>query len=329
MPRNNGEVTVQRIPASKATLTEYGADIAPEITVRLGETFVVETQDNWFDTVKDVGFPQSDKSPIAAHQYLRVNPLAGPVYVEGVESGDTLVVNLEAIDVRDWGWTGTIPGFGPLDGRIGWEEVQGPWAVIIDHLPGPSGTLRDGIGRMTLDRESRWPLHPFIGTLVTAPERGVENSLVGQGPWGGNIDCREISAGNKILMNSTHPGGLLFMGDVHGGQGDSELSGLADETSAHLTISCDVIKGQMIPGVCRVEKPDSIVQVESARNAGSMERAVNNSFLYMIDWLISGYGISKKEAYMHMTANPLVRAHIYQATTGFFVCGVEFPKSCL
>lgn len=48
-------------------------------------------------------------------------------------------------------------------------------------------------------------------------------------------------------MNSTHPGGLLFMGDVHGGQGDSELSGLADETSAHLTISCDVIKGQMIP----------------------------------------------------------------------------------
>lgn len=320
---------MKSISASQATLTEYGAHIEPAICVGLGETFQVETQDNWFDTVKEQGYPRSDIAPMAALQYLRVNPLAGPVFVEGVDPGDTVVVAIEAIDVRDWGWTGTIPGFGPLDAKIGWEEVQGPWGVIINHLPGPSGTFRDGFGEMTLDRTVRFPLHPFIGTLVTAPERGSETSLVGQGPWGGNIDCREISAGNRIHLNASHPGALLFMGDVHGGQADSELTGLADETAATITLSCDVIKDHRVPGVCRVEKPDSLVQVEAARNAGTMERAVNNAFIYLMEWLIDDYGMSKRESYLHMTANPLVRAHIYQATTGFFVCGVEFPKSHL
>lgn len=318
-----------RLPAEKAVLTEYGAHLEPELRVSLGERFVVETNDNWFNSVKEAGLPETDKPPTQARQYLRVNPLAGPIYVNGVEAGDALVVDLEAIDIRDWGWTGTVPGFGPLAGTIGWEELQGPWATIIRHVPGPSGSFRDGEAVMTLDRESRWPLAPFIGTLVTAPERGIENSLIGQGPWCGNIDCREIAPGSKIFINSTHEGGLLFMGDVHGSQADSELSGMADETAAHVTLKCDVLKNKKIPGVCRVEKPDSLIQVESARNAGNIDRAVNNTFLYMIDWLRGDYGISKAEAYMHMTANSLVRSHIYQATTGFFVCGVEFPKACL
>lgn len=319
---------LQRLPEEFGNVIEYSGDLEPRLRVKQGESFVVETKDNWFNLVKDEGL-NLGAPPVAALQYLRVNPLAGPVYVEGVEPGDTLVVELESIDVRDWGWTGTLPGFGPLDGKIGWEEVQGPWSVVINHETGPSGTFRDGTAVMTLDRVSRWPLMPFIGTLVTAPERGSENSLVGQGPWGGNIDCRELSAGNKIHMNASHKGGLLFMGDVHGSQGDSELTGLADETAAHITLSCSVIKKKQVPGVCRVEKPESLVQVESARNAGSPERAVNNAFLFMIDWLVSDFGMSKQEAYLHMSANSGVRAHIYQAVAGFFVCGVEFPKSSL
>lgn len=323
---NKGDL--QRLPEEFGDVIEYAGDLEPRLRVKPGESFVVETKDNWFNLVKENGL-QVDVEPVAASQYLRVNPLNGPIHVEGVEAGDTLVVNLEHIDVRDWGWTGTLPGFGPMDGRIGWEEVQGPWSVIIEHEPGPSGTLRDGTAVMELDRTVRWPLMPFIDTIVTAPERGSENSLVGQGPWGGNIDCREVSAGNRIFMNAGRDGGLLFMGDVHASQGDSELTALADETAAHITLSCDVIKNKSVPGVLRVEKPHSLVQVESARNAGSPERAVSNAFAFLIDWLVDDYGLSKKEAYLHMTVNSGVRAHIYQFVAGFFVCGVEFPKSSL
>jgi acetamidase/formamidase len=320
----------KRIARDTAWHVEYGGDIAPELTVDLGEQFVVETNDNWWNLLGEEGsVPSITEPPIAAAQYVRGNPLAGPIYVNGVEPGDTLVVGIEEIAVRDWGWTGTIPGFGPVAGLTEFAEIDEAFSTVIKHEPGPSGTLKDGEAVMNVGREVRWPLAPFIGTIVTAPERGIENSLVGQGPWGGNIDTRDIAAGNKIHLNATHEGGLLFLGDVHASQGDSELTGIADETAADVTITCDVLKGRTTPGVCRIEKPESLVQVDSGRNTGSPERALNACFLNMMRWLTTDYGMSKREAYLHMTANSEVRINVYQFTLGFFVCGVEFPKKYL
>jgi amidase len=319
--------TLKRIPRSQATLTEYGAAMPPQLSVGLGERFVVETIDNFFDTVSEPGdAPRLDRPPIEARQYFRANPLAGPVYVEGVEAGDTLVVEVEEIAVRDWGWTGTANEIGPISGLAEFAEIDEPFGTIIKHVPGPSGTLADGEAVMNIGREVRWPLAPFIGTIVTAPERGVENSLIGQGPWGGNIDVRDIAAGNRVHLNATNEGGLLFLGDVHASQGDSELGGFADETAADVTLSCEILKGREVPGVCRIEKPDSLVQVDSARNSGTVDRAFNHCFLNMIRWLRDDYGMDPREAYLHMSANSGVRINVYQWTTGVFSCGVEFPK---
>jgi acetamidase/formamidase len=311
-------------------LVEYGGDIEPGLRVRLGETFVVETNDNWWNLLGEEGsVPDITQPPVGARQYVRGNPVNGPIYVEGVAPGDTLVVGIDEIAIRDWGWTGSIAGFGPIAGLSEWADIDEPFSTVLRHVPGPSGTFKDGEAVMNIGREVRWPLAPFIGTIVTAPERGMENTLVGQGPWGGNIDTRDIAAGHKIHLNATHDGGLLFVGDVHASQGDSELSGIADETAADITMTCEVLKNRTTPGVCRIEKPDTIVQVDSARNAGSAEKALNNCFLNMMRWLVQDYGMSKREAYMHMTANSLVRINVYQFTTGFFVCGVEFPKRYL
>lgn len=324
------EQKLKTLPREQAFHVEYGAHLEPQLRVGLGERFVVETNDNWWNLLGEEGAtPDVTAPPVGARQYVRGNPVAGPVHVDGVDAGDTLVVGIEEIAVRDWGWTGTIAGFGPLAGLAEYQEIDEPFSTVIRHVPGPSGTLADGEAVMNVGREVRWPLAPFIGTIVTAPERGSENTLVGQGPWGGNIDTRDIAAGHKIHLNASHAGGLLFLGDVHASQGDSELTGIADETAADVTITCDVLKGVTTPGVCRIEKPDSIVQVDSARNAGGMEKALNNCFLNMIAWLVADYGISKREAYLHMTANSLVKINVYQFTTGFFTCGVEFPKRYL
>ena len=321
---------LKTLPRERAVHVEYGAELAPELVVELGERFVVETNDNWWNLNGEAGaLPDITRPPVAARQYLRANPVGGPVYVNGVEAGDTLVVDLEEIAIRDWGWTGTVAGMGPCAGRSEWAEIDEPFSTVIRHVPGPSGTLRDGEAVMNVGREVRWPLAPFIGVIVTAPERGVENTLVGQGPWGGNIDVRDVCAGHKVRLNASHAGGLLFLGDVHASQGDSELTGIANETAADITLSCDVLRGQRTPGVCRIEKPDSLVQVDSARNAGNSERALESCFLNMMRWLVEDYGIGKREAYLHMTANSLVRINVYQASTGFFTCGVEFPKRCL
>jgi len=44
--------------------------------------------------------------------WTRVNIIAGPVYVDGAEPGDTLKVTLLGFEPSGWAWTGIIPGFG-------------------------------------------------------------------------------------------------------------------------------------------------------------------------------------------------------------------------
>lgn len=321
---------MKRFPRDKAFITEFGAHMEPGLEVEVGEKFRIETNDNWHNLLGEPDSkPTPTEPPVAALQVFRANPVGGPVFVKGVEPGDTLVVELDKIAVRDWGWTGTLEGFGQFAGRAVMKGVDENFSTVIRHVPGPSGTLDDGEAIMNVGREVRWPLAPFLGVIVTAPERGVENTVTSQGPWGGNLDVRDICAGHKIHLNASHAGGLLFLGDVHASQGDSELTGIANETAADVTASCSVIKGKQTPGVLRIEKPNSLVQVDSARNSGTMERALDNCFSNMIEWLIEDFGMSRREAHLHMTANSLVRINVYQYTSGFFTCGVEFPKQCL
>jgi acetamidase/formamidase len=104
---------------------------------------------------------------------------------------------------------------------------------------------------------------------------------------------------------------------------------LANETAADITLSCQVIRNKTVPGICRVIGSDYLYQIDSARNAGSLELALSSCFTGMINWLAEDYGISRREAYIHMSANSLVRTAVYQFTDGMMTCGVEFPRASI
>src|SRR4051794_13600905 len=82
----------------------------PLLTVADSDTVVFETRD-----VSDnqIG-PRSGSSVIAALDWDRVYPLAGPVLVEGAEPGDTLAVEILDLHTKGWGWTAILPGLGLL-----------------------------------------------------------------------------------------------------------------------------------------------------------------------------------------------------------------------
>lgn len=321
---------MQKIMRSEACLTEFGAHMKPLLRVRPGELFMVETQDNFFGIINSEKIlPSREELEILRHQHIKVNPVAGPIYVDGIESGDLLVLEIEDIIPSEKGWTGISPPIGNLTANPEFPELNTPYSRICYHRAGPSGTTSDGTGMFKVTREVIYPLRPFIGTVVLAPERGVENTMMSQGPWGGNLDCKHVCKGNKIMLNSTHDGGLLFLGDVHGAQGDSEYTGLADECAADLFVRCDIVKKREIPGVCRIETPESLIQVDSMRNRGSMERALDGAFLGMAKWLVEDYRMDSREMYLHFTVNPEVIIHTYQFVSGFFSVGVEFPKKYL
>jgi acetamidase/formamidase len=318
---------MKRITREKA----YSYELVPKeplLTVDLNEEFIVETEDANNGRIRT-----SEQLPIVEFlpelRTMKFNPLAGPIYVNGVEEGDVLVVDILEIVVDNQGHTLFVPGNRPLNDSLTWAECRGPYTHIIRHLPGPSGTTSDGIG--VLKEGVSWKLHPHIGTIGVVPLRPIQSgadSMYGQGPFGGNLDCRDLCKGTRLYLPVFQKGGLLYVGDVHASQADSEFYGVADETRAEVTLRCGVIKKKKIP-FPRLEKENSIVQLCCGR---PLEDAITQAFFWLMEWLVSDYGMERREACLHMGVNPNVRINVYQmAPIGrlLYTVGVEFPKANL
>ncbi len=318
---------MQRIVKADALKYELDHRDEPLLRVAQGESFVVETYDAQSGTITSADIaPLIAEMPSAKSEPGKGNPVGGPVFVEGAEPGDLLEVTIEKIIVEEQGWTHPGPKGGPLGDSYEWPALHEPYVRIFKHLPGPSGTTRDGKG--VFSDKITWDLQPFIGTIAVAPEREVESTTIGQGPFGGNLDVRDMMEGTRCYINCYHEGGLLYVGDVHASQGDTEFTGSADETGAELTLSCRVIKNKRIPFL-RLEKDDSIVSLFSAR---PLEEAVHNAIVNLMAWMVEEYGVSEMDAYTHMSVNPDFRVNVYQmARVGRlrFTAGAEIPRRYL
>ena len=318
---------MQRIVKADALKYELDHRDEPLLRVAQGESFVVETYDAQSGTITSADVaPLIAEMPSAKSEPGKGNPVGGPVFVEGAEPGDLLEVTIEKIIVEEQGWTHPGPKGGPLGDSYEWPALHEPYVRIFRHLPGPSGTTRDGKG--VFSDKITWDLQPFIGTIAVAPEREVESTTIGQGPFGGNLDVRDMMEGTRCYINCYHEGGLLYVGDVHASQGDTEFTGSADETGAELTLSCRVIKNKRIPFL-RLEKDESIVSLFSAR---PLEEAVHNAIVNLMSWMVEEYGVSELDAYTHMSVNPDFRINVYQmARVGRlrFTAGAEIPRRYL
>ena len=56
--------------------------------------------------------PTSTLADVTALDFARVNPVSGPIYVEGAMPGDALKITIDSFIPSGWGWTANIPGFG-------------------------------------------------------------------------------------------------------------------------------------------------------------------------------------------------------------------------
>ena len=82
----------------------------PAITVAPGD--VVEFEE--IDALMGQITPQSGVDDVINMDFARVNPVAGPVYVDGAEPGDALKVTLLDFAPSGWAWPAIVPGFGLL-----------------------------------------------------------------------------------------------------------------------------------------------------------------------------------------------------------------------
>ena len=103
----------------------FGWDNAnqPVLTVAPGDT--VE-----FEVVEASGGQLSKASTvtdIGALDFAKVNPVTGPVQVDGIEPGDVLKVRIESFAPSGWGWTALIPGI-----RAARRPVPRPRALHLE-----------------------------------------------------------------------------------------------------------------------------------------------------------------------------------------------------
>lgn len=229
---------------------------------------------------------------VAALNFEKVNPVTGPVQIDGAEPGDALKVRLESFSPSGWGWTAVIPGFGLLADQFTEPALQ-IWTYDAQHLSpaayGPGG---------------RVPLKPMCGTIGVAPGEAGLHSIVPPRRVGGNMDIRDISAGTELWLPVEVAGALFSVGDTHAAQGDGEVCGTAIESPMKVALTFDLEKGATLP-FPRYETPGSVSRhldekgyLVSTGIGPDLMQGARDAVSAMIDLLCKGHGLSAVDAYM-------------------------------
>lgn len=212
----------------KQTHGVWDNSIAPVLRVAPGETVTVELENA---SGGQLG-PDSQAGAIAALDFARINPVTGPMFIEGAKPGDALVVEILALEVESWGWTANIPGFGLLADRFTEPVLR---------------TSRIANGTIELFTGMRLPSLPMIGTIGVAPAEPGAFSVVPPTRYGGNMDIRHVGAGATLFLPVAVEGALLSLGDGHAAQGDGEVCGTAIETTAAATLRISLERQRHLP----------------------------------------------------------------------------------
>jgi acetamidase/formamidase len=292
---------VARVPSGEVlridTLSQRGATQQEDPVAFLGARGV--TPDEILQDVKDIWAARAARPPGEGGGHI----LTGPIFVEGAAPGDTLAVEMLELTPRvPYGINATSSTGGAFAATYGAASGD----PIPDIAPGTIHLIRTGManGRPVafFSDTIQVPMGPFMGTMAVAPEHptvgqpgvrveGIQTSGP-PGPYGGNMDFRELKVGSTLYLPVFHPGALFYVGDPHGVQGDGEVSGNALEQSLTGVFRFTVLKGKKITGP-RAENDSRyfLMGIDSDLN-----RAVRKAVLETVDFLVKEKALSPAKA---------------------------------
>ncbi len=260
----------------------------PCATIASGDT--VEFQ------CRDASAGQFSPSTIAAQvpkiDLAYVNPVTGPILIDGAEPGDALKVTVLSFKPSGWGWTANIPGFGLLADQFPDPAIH-HWkydtAAATPAMFGPGG---------------RVPLRPMAGTIGVAPAEPGHHSIVPPRRVGGNMDVRDIAEGAELYLPIEVKGALFSVGDMHATQGDGEVCGTAIETAMDIALKFELIKGAALKfprftTAGPVSRQFDAKGYEVTTGIGpDLMQGARDAVSGMVDLLSRRYGMKPVEAYM-------------------------------
>lgn len=236
--------------------------------------------------------PDSTTADVPNLDFGKINPVTGPIYVDGAEPGDILKVEIEAFHPSGFGWTANIPGFGLLA-----DQFKEPHLKVWRYDP---KTLAPSV----FSDIARVPLKPFAGTIGLAPAEPGLHSVVPPRRMGGNLDIRDLAAGTTLYLPVEVAGALFSIGDTHAAQGDGEVCGTAIESPMEVELKLDLIKQEKL-AFPRFTTPGPVTRHLDAKGyevttgvGPDLMTGARDAVSAMIDLLGAAHGLSAEDAYL-------------------------------
>lgn len=290
---------VKKIPSSY-TIYSFSPDNKPVERVSPGEIVVFETLDALGGQIK------SENTTLSSIDWSRVNPATGPLYIEGAEPGDAIVVNILDIDVDDRAIIVVIPDAGVLR----YKKFR-PRVKIMPIVKGR--VLFNGIKLIA---------KPMIGVIGVSPSNGAIPTGT-SGSHGGNMDVAEIAKGSRVYLPVFVKGALLAIGDLHALQADGEICVAAAEVPGNVTVKVELIKGKK-PVLPIVETQNHIHVIGYGE---TLDEAAYRATEVAVEALMKEHSITFEEAYM--LASLAVDLKINQAVDPAKGVRASIPKNLI
>ncbi|MES0197604.1 acetamidase/formamidase family protein [Mesorhizobium sp. M0011] len=261
---------------------------APAERVAPGSTIEFQCLDSSGGQLK----ADSTVADVARLDFATVNPVTGPIFVEGAEPGDALKVTIEMFKPSGFGWTANIPGFGLLA-----DDFKEPALNIWKY---DAASLEPAL----FGKNARVPLKPFAGTIGNALAEKGHHSVVPPRRVGGNLDIRDLAAGTTLYLPVEVAGALFSVGDTHAAQGDGEVCGTAIESPMDVVLKLDLVKDARLK-TPRFTTPGPVTRHLDAKGyevttgvGPDLMTGAKEAVAQMVDLLSTRYRIDPVEAYM-------------------------------
>ena len=246
----NPKNTTYILPATPATAQwgVYDSSLQPVLTINPGDTVSIETMaasDNQVvpgATIEQIMKIQNAVAGRGPHT------LTGPIYINGAEPGDVLRIHFNKIIPRAYASNNSAPNKGLFP-----KEFPDP--IVRYYYLDVKNKQMQFLPGITV------PLAPFPGIVAVARSEPGQYDSIPPGPFGGNMDLREMTEGTTLYLPVFKKGGYLWTGDSHAGQGNGEVDLTAIETAfQEFNITVDVIKQKALDWP-RVETPTAWIAV--------------------------------------------------------------------
>ena len=270
--------------SAEPTHSVWDRALQPRLHIQPGDEVQIECTDASGGQVQ----PGMNVAAYLKIDRTRIHALTGPIWIEGAEPGDVLQVDVLATRHSGWGWSSVVEGLGLLKERFR-EPYLFHWQL-------------DGESTSSL-APAVVPVRPFLGVMgVGRADDGAFRTRP-PGPFGGNLDVRELCAGSTLYLPVYNRGALFSCGDGHAAQGDGEVCINGIECPLDVTLAFRLHKHQMLRGPLVEARehiaPDSMadawIVVETGTDLLETSRSATNR---MVDLLISRWGFSAVHAYL-------------------------------